>query len=1398
MSRLVPILAALVLLLALVSVAHAQSTTPTVSTVAVTSDPSIDGGYAIGEAIEATLTFSEAVTVVGMPTITLDIGSTERTAEHSGAGRVPSELRFSYTVAAGDEDTDGIAMVANSPVLNGGTIRAGAASATLTHGAVQAGNPIIQLDEDVTDDPLLPGVPKTYEGITLELIENTNFIMAWTGGEDNRVRAPQHEVYYLYPSVCSNNPVADPPRKPYINVAGTAVTVSWIEGFGTPGSLTHDTYEINPTTARTERLQEGQCEETNLIEDPDPIIDDIWTNGTILYAKNGHNRLLEGYTPLTEAQIATRVPGTLTTREQDKDIPIPYTMSLHVGRGISGFANSTHHDERNTIWVRGRSDSENEFTAFSMVTFKRTPERDIAGRPGDRILVEDMHFTHTPTRDLAFFAGHSPSEVVGFTLLRDSDNRIYFGSKLHTVTGISPRPKRLTGLGDHILISGDPSVAIPVDITTYNINNGETKKSEFNGQRGNESATCLHDQCTNSITTHAEGVLYLGFETNNIIYIFKNPAASFYASTLTPTLPENSPGGTTLDATFEATTQTPDSQVWSLTGTHASCFSVAATRDRTAGSLKKTAKVIALGCPDVMNYEAHENGAFNIGIKITHDNGPPIEEEIMVLLTDVDEPPKKPIMQSVTASATPRELEVVWTHPVQTDRPPITGAILRYCRPTGGASTCDPDTASHWKPEIPIPGASPHRLSNLVADTTYIVQVKATNDEGIGEWSDHDAILVSFPIGLIWYGESAGTTSPNQAPTFTEGLNTTRSMAETFAAEKDAGRNVGAPVAATDQDGGTITYSLAETGDHAAFALDSATGQLKTLTTVNYNFETNPRYAVTLIANDGQEAAGKEDRINVTIQVTDVNEAPSLTDPPFTREIDENSPEGNRVGAPIPATDPDSANDAGAAMPGNIIENLTFTISGTGSEHFRIDDDGQIRTTAELDHETQESHAFQVRVTDGGTLFQEGQITIKVLDVNEAPAFSADRYHESIDENTPGGAALGITLTASDPDEANDHTGATIPGNIVESIRYSISGDDHATFSIDAVTGELSLAATAVINYETKASYSLTVTVTDLAGSSDTAPVAISVNDLNETPSITNSTLTAIGYDENDSAVVTDWDATDPDPADTISWALTGDDALDFSISDSGQLSFGSTPDFEKPLDLNRDNVYEITITAADRTSGTEKLTDSLDARITVRNIDEPGTVTLNSQDPVVNTPITATLTDPDGSISNQSWTWSRSLTPGGTTTLITSATQDSHTPTAADINRYLTATVSYQDGEGDGKDRPGPHPGPGPQQPARFRRGLLHEPSHRREPAGQQPRGRTRDRGRPRPQHRGPARLYDWRHRPGGIRRQPQHRAGIRPEQPGPRDPGLPHGHHHGHRPERRDRHDHREHLGE
>ena len=121
MTRLLPLLAIMALFLASVSVAYAQTTTPTVSTVVVTSDPGTDLTYALGDTIEVGLTFGEAVTVTGDPYLLIDVGGTNRRAGYqSGSGT--TQLLFQYTVLTGDDDDDGIAVVANSLTLNGGTI----------------------------------------------------------------------------------------------------------------------------------------------------------------------------------------------------------------------------------------------------------------------------------------------------------------------------------------------------------------------------------------------------------------------------------------------------------------------------------------------------------------------------------------------------------------------------------------------------------------------------------------------------------------------------------------------------------------------------------------------------------------------------------------------------------------------------------------------------------------------------------------------------------------------------------------------------------------------------------------------------------------------------------------------------------------------------------------------------------------------------------------------------------------------------------------------------------------------------------------------------------------------------------------------------------------------------
>ena len=104
------------------------TTDPGVSSIALTSDPNDDSRtgnddtYAIGDDIEATLTFNQAVDVTGSPQITLNIGSSEKAASCAAATNTTTVV-CSYEVAQGNDAPDGVGVKANSLALNGGTIR---------------------------------------------------------------------------------------------------------------------------------------------------------------------------------------------------------------------------------------------------------------------------------------------------------------------------------------------------------------------------------------------------------------------------------------------------------------------------------------------------------------------------------------------------------------------------------------------------------------------------------------------------------------------------------------------------------------------------------------------------------------------------------------------------------------------------------------------------------------------------------------------------------------------------------------------------------------------------------------------------------------------------------------------------------------------------------------------------------------------------------------------------------------------------------------------------------------------------------------------------------------------------------------------------------------------------
>ena len=115
---------------------------PTVTGVAVVSDPGADDTYMMGDTIQIRATFSEAVTVNGSPGINIDMdpaaGATKRATYRSGSGT--SNLTFAHTVVEPNYSTRGIAVLANSLALTGGTIRSAATNANAALGHTGLGH----------------------------------------------------------------------------------------------------------------------------------------------------------------------------------------------------------------------------------------------------------------------------------------------------------------------------------------------------------------------------------------------------------------------------------------------------------------------------------------------------------------------------------------------------------------------------------------------------------------------------------------------------------------------------------------------------------------------------------------------------------------------------------------------------------------------------------------------------------------------------------------------------------------------------------------------------------------------------------------------------------------------------------------------------------------------------------------------------------------------------------------------------------------------------------------------------------------------------------------------------------------------------------------------------------
>ena len=241
------------------------------------------------------------------------------------------------------------------------------------------------------------------------------------------------------------------------------------------------------------------------------------------------------------------------------------------------------------------------------------------------------------------------------------------------------------------------------------------------------------------------------------------------------------------------------------------------------------------------------------------------------------------------------------------------------------------------------------------------------------------------------------------------------------------GTNAVATYRANDPERGTITWSLSGS-DAGSFSISDA-GDLAFLMPPDH--ESRVSYQVIVTATD---PPGLSDTVNVTINVTDANEAPVVTGPVNVR-FEEN---GTGVVASYNAIDPDTGD-----VP-------VWLLSGRDARAFDIQG-GTLRFLAPPDREAKASYEVVVGVGDGEDASGNPETTpradntitlnVSIANVDEPPGFTSGPERVDYAENGTGAVA---TYRATDPEGV--------------AALWRLSGPDGDDFSI-SISGVLTFTA---------------------------------------------------------------------------------------------------------------------------------------------------------------------------------------------------------------------------------------------------------------------------------------------------------------------------------------------------
>ena len=338
-----------------------------------------------------------------------------------------------------------------------------------------------------------------------------------------------------------------------------------------------------------------------------------------------------------------------------------------------------------------------------------------------------------------------------------------------------------------------------------------------------------------------------------------------------------------------------------------------------------------------------------------------------------------------------------------------------------------------------------------------------------------------------------------------------------------------------------VTYTL--TGDDSDF-FELVNNQLKLKDGNSADFETKATYNLTVTADDDEANSAS---LDYTINVTNVNEQPTSITLGST-SFNENSL-SETIGV-VSTADVDST------------DSHTYELSGADAESFEIVSSSlKLKDSISANYEVKNSYAITITSTDSGGLTASEDFSLTVNDINDAPS-AIEVSNLQTDENSIGALLDSIVIT--DEDAAS------------ETYSYEISGDDADSFEV--VEGQLKVKSDVSLDYETKASYSITLTATDSTNLSISKDLTITATNLNDNdPIFTSASSFNLVENQNFVGTVT---ATDADGSSNLTYSISGgDDASLFSIdSSTGQLTLQSATSSITSTETPADQTIVVTV----------------------------------------------------------------------------------------------------------------------------------------------------------------------------------------------------------------------------